>query len=120
MYGDSAHTYTIALIVPNNKALRQLARQLNKESLTFGELCRDQEIIREVQKELGDHGKTAGLHKTEIPTKIMLVADDWSPDSGLVTAALKLRRKNIQERYRLEINNLYGNTANGVKNSISA
>ena len=120
VYGDSFHTYIIALMVPNSRALKQLAKQLHKESLTHSEMCRDQEIIKEVQKSLRDHGLAAGLHKTEIPTKIMLVVEDWTPDSGLVTAALKLRRKNIQDRYRMEINNMYGIAANGVKNSISA
>ena len=110
----------IALVVPNNRALKQLAKQLNKESLTHTEMCRDQEIIKEVIKALRDHGMQANLQKNEIPTKIMLVTEDWTPDSGLVTAALKLRRKNIQDKYRLDINRMYGIVANGVKNSISA
>ena len=44
----------------------------------------------------------------EIPSKIRLVSDEWMPDSGLVTAALKIRRKNIQDYYRTEIMSLYG------------
>lgn len=121
VYGDSYHTYIIALVVPNNRALKQLAKQLNKESLTHAEMCRDQEIIKEVTKALRDHGMNANLQKNEIPTKIMLVTEDWTPDSGLVTAALKLRRKNIQEKYQQEISKMYGKCiANGVKNSVSA
>jgi len=121
VYGDSFHTYIIALVVPNIRALKQLAKQLNKESLTHAEMCRDQEIIKEVTKALRQHGMNANLQKNEIPTKIMLVVEDWTPDSGLVTAALKLRRKNIQEKYKQEISKMYGKCiANGVKNSISA
>ena len=120
VYGDSFHNYVIALVVPNTRALKQLAKQLNKASLTHAEMCRDQEIIREVQNSLRDHGLNAGLQRTEIPTKIMLVSEDWTPDSGMVTAALKLRRTNIQDKYRMEINNMYGITANGVNSSISA
>ena len=120
VYGDSYHSYIIALVVPNVRALRQLSKTLCKDSLTHADLCRDQEILREVTKALRDHGIAAKLHKNEIPTKIMLVPEDWTPDSGLVTAALKLRRKNIQDKYRTEINRMYGIVANGVKNSISA
>lgn len=120
VYGDSFHNYVIALVVPNVRALKQLAKQLNKSSLTHTAMCRDQEIIKEVQNALRDHGLNAGLQKTEIPTKIMLVSEDWTPDSGMVTAALKLRRTNIQDKYRMEINNMYGIAANGVNSSISA
>jgi len=123
VYGDSFHTYIIALVVPNSRALKLLAKQLKKESLTHAEMCRDQEIIKEVTKALKEHGMNANLQRNEIPTKIMLVAEDWTPDSGLVTAALKLRRKNIQEKYQNEISKMYGvkiQLANGVKNSISA
>jgi len=120
VYGDSYHTYIIALVVPNVRALKKLAKQLNKESLTHAELCRDQEVIKEVTKSLRDHGIQANLQKNEIPTKIMLIPEDWTPDSGLVTAALKLRRKNIQEKYKNEIHKMYGIVANSVKNSISA
>lgn len=120
VYGDSYHSYIIALVVPNVRALRQLAKTLAKDSLTHAELCRDQEILKEVTKALRNHGIAAKLHKNEIPTKILLVPEDWTPDSGLVTAALKLRRKNIEEKYKMEINKMYGIVANGVKNSISA
>ena len=120
VYGDSFHNYVIALVVPNVRVLKQLAKQLNKSSLTHTAMCRDQEIIKEVQNALRDHGLNAGLQKTEIPTKIMLVSEDWTPDSGMVTAALKLRRTNIQDKYRMEINNMYGIAANGVNSSISA
>jgi long-chain acyl-CoA synthetase len=44
----------------------------------------------------------------EIPSKIRLCCEEWLPDSGLVTAALKLRRKNIQDFYQMEINKMYG------------
>ncbi|KAK4336910.1 hypothetical protein RND71_043475 [Anisodus tanguticus] len=115
VYGDSYHSYIIALIVPNIKALKLLAKQLNKESLTHTEMCRDQEIIKEVAKTLKDHAMNAGLLKNEIPTKIMLVTEDWTPDSGLVTAALKLRRKNIQEKYKMEINKIDIKTYNELK-----
>lgn len=120
VYGDSFHNYVIALVVPNSRALKMLAKQLKKESLTHTDMCRDQTIIREVQNALKEHGLANGLQKTEIPTKIMLISEDWTPDSGMVTAALKLRRTNIQDKYRMEINNMYGIVANGVNSSISA
>jgi len=118
VYGDSLHTYLIALVVPNPKSIDQLAQRLGKQSMSRSELLKDPDVIREVTNAIYEHGIKAKLHRTEIPTKIKLVEEEWLPDSGLVTAAFKLRRKNIQDYYKKDINRLYGMTAdNGVGKS---
>ena len=58
-------------------------------------------------KSLVAFGKQHGLEKFEIPTKMTLIPNPWLPDSGLVTAALKLKRKEIQKRYQEDINRMY-------------
>ncbi len=109
VYGDSYHTYLIGLVVPNHKQLLNLAEKLSKPStITYMELCRDQEIQQLVSKAIQEFGLKSNLHKMEIPSKIRLCCEEWLPDSGLVTAALKLRRKNIQDFYQMEINKMYG------------
>lgn len=50
---------------------------------------------------------TGKLEKFEIPAAVKLCTEVWSPDMGLVTAAFKLKRKDIQERYQHEINRMY-------------
>ena len=102
VYGDSFHSYLIAIIVPNFKIL---SKQTN---LDFRSLCEQPEVIQQVSQQIRDFGLKSGLQKTEIPTKVHLVAEEWVPDSGLVTAALKLRRKNIQDFYEKAIRKLYG------------
>ena len=52
-------------------------------------------------------GKQHGLEKFEIPTKMTLIPIPWLPDTGLVTAALKLKRKEIQRRYQEDIDRMY-------------
>lgn len=47
------------------------------------------------------------LQKTEIPAAVTLCKDVWTPDNGLVTAAFKLKRKDIQDRYQSDINRMY-------------
>lgn len=106
--GDSFHDHLIALVVPNPKSLKQLAQTLNKEDRPLSELCRDSDITRAVTQDIIAHAKRVGLNKMEIPTKIKLCSEDWLPDTGLVTAALKIRRKNIHDYYMTEIRNLYG------------
>lgn len=43
--------------------------------------------------------KQAGLDKFEVPAKIKLIPDPWTPESGQVTAALKLKREIIRKAY---------------------
>ena len=106
VYGNPMCEYVIALVVPNAKALKNLADQFGKENMSFKELCDDNLITQEVTKVIQQHGEQAQLSKREIPAKIKLCSDEWIPDSGLVTAALKLRRKNIQKFYKNEIERL--------------
>ena len=103
VYGDSLKTLLVAIIVPNSKALSQIS-----SSKSLRKSCVDPHVNRLVTQQISLFGQRCG-HKTEIPSRIHLVADEWIPDSGLVTAALKLRRKQIQDLYEMEINRLYSN-----------
>lgn len=40
-------------------------------------------------------------------SQVKLCVEEWLPDSGLVTAALKIRRKQIQQFYQRDIDALY-------------
>lgn len=51
---------------------------------------------------------TAKLHKWEIPRKIKLCKETWTPDTGLVTDAFKLKRKPLEDYYTMSIRRLYG------------
>lgn len=58
------------MIAPNQKAVTALAATMNKDTSDYRRLYRDPDIVREVTKQLGEHGKKANLSKTEIPTKV--------------------------------------------------
>ena len=48
------------------------------------------------------------LDKTETPEKVTLVSEEWTPESGHVTAAMKLKRKFIEDFYKQEISSMLG------------
>ncbi|XP_022235865.1 long-chain-fatty-acid--CoA ligase 4-like [Limulus polyphemus] len=107
VYGDSFKSYVVALVVPNQRQLHHLARSLGIEDISFEDMCMNKAIVAEVLKSLAEEGKKAKLQKMEIPQKIKLCFEQWSPDSGLVTATYKLRRKAVQDYYRDELADLY-------------
>jgi len=48
------------------------------------------------------------LEKFEIPGAVTLCSELWTPDSGLVTAAFKLKRKPITDFYKADLDRMYG------------
>ncbi|RWS20484.1 long chain fatty acid CoA ligase-like protein, partial [Leptotrombidium deliense] len=109
VYADSKQAYVVALINANPKALSELGKQLGKGNLSFEQLCDDPQVNEAVLKVIKAHAAKVKLHKSEIPNKITLVKEVWTPESGLVTAALKLKRRNIEEKYKSEIERMYAN-----------
>ncbi|XP_018564650.1 long-chain-fatty-acid--CoA ligase 4 isoform X2 [Anoplophora glabripennis] len=107
VYGDSTKHFCVALVVPNPPQLNELAEKKGIKGKEFEELCSDKEFAKSVLQELADHGKKSKLEKFEIPAAVKLVTDVWSPDTGLVTAAFKLKRKDIEEHYKSDIVQLY-------------
>ncbi len=70
-------------------------------------LCEDPDIVKKVYSSLAQTGRSAKLSKKEIPIKIKLVIDEWSPDNDMLTAAMKLKRKNVQNKYKKQIDKLF-------------
>ncbi|XP_050670351.1 long-chain-fatty-acid--CoA ligase 4 isoform X2 [Leptidea sinapis] len=107
VYGDSSKTYTVALLVPNPRHLVELAAKIGVPETDFEKLCQNAEVEKAVVKELADHARKCGLEKFEVPAAVKLCTEVWSPDMGLVTAAFKIKRKDIQERYKEDIKRMY-------------
>ena len=107
VYGDSTKHNVIALVVPSPNHLEELAIQNGIAGKSFEDLCENEKMEKIVLKQLEEHGKKCKLQKTELPAAIRLCKDVWTPDSGLVTAAYKLRRKVIQETYQTDIDKMY-------------
>ena len=61
-----------------------------------------EEIVAEVNKNLAQY---------ETIKNFVLVADEFTVAGGQVTASMKMRRRAIEQRYRTQIEALYGNTA---------
>lgn len=97
----------IAFISPNMGDLKRLAKELNKEDKTKEELCNDPEIIKKVTETVLQFGREYDLNKMEIPQKIKLCADEWSSNTGLLTASLKINRRNVQKAYQEDIARMY-------------
>ncbi|KAL5229423.1 hypothetical protein ABZP36_028199 [Zizania latifolia] len=107
VYADPFHNYCVALVVPAHQALEKWAQNLGINYKKFDELCQNDKAIKEVQQSLSKSAKAAKLEKFEIPAKIVLLPEPWTPESGLVTAALKLKREQLKTKFKDDLNKLY-------------
>lgn len=51
---------------------------------------------------------TVKLERFEIPLKVHLSPEPWTPETGLVTDAFKLKRKELRNHYLDHIERMYG------------
>ncbi|XP_076843714.1 long-chain-fatty-acid--CoA ligase 4b [Brachyhypopomus gauderio] len=106
-YASSNQNYIIAFIVPNQKHLTELANRNGIEG-EWEELCNNSVLEQEVLKAIKEVSTTNRLQRSEVPTKVRLSSEVWTPETGLVTDAFKLKRKELQRHYIRDIERLYG------------
>ena len=107
VYGHLYHSYLVALIVPNQLEVLKLAKRLNVGYESVNDLYNNRDIVQYVVNQIRKHGQNARLSKHEIPQKVMLCSEEWTPDNGLLTAAMKVKRKNISDKYQKQIDLMY-------------
>ena len=95
-------TQPIAIIYPHEGHLRAALPDEDPRT-SLGDLCANPKVKALVLKECNAVGKKNGFKSIEILQSVVLTADEWTPESGLVTAAQKLQRKKIAQRYDAEV-----------------
>lgn len=70
-------------------------------------MCRHPKLENIVVEEVKSHSNKSKLNKFETPAAIKLAPEVWTPDTDFVTAALKLKRKSIQNHYQHLIDSMY-------------
>jgi long-chain acyl-CoA synthetase len=97
----------VALVIPNRRSVQSLAKELDKSDDTFEQLCENPLVVETILKDITESGIQYRLNKREIPLKVRVCPEEWSPDNGMLTAAMKLKRVNIVSKYRSEIDEMF-------------
>uniref|UniRef100_A0AAQ4Q2M4 long-chain-fatty-acid--CoA ligase n=1 Tax=Gasterosteus aculeatus aculeatus TaxID=481459 RepID=A0AAQ4Q2M4_GASAC len=106
-YANSDQSYVISFVVPNHKQLMVLAEQMQLKG-TREEICNNAQMEKEVLRIITEAAVSAKMERFEIPKKIRLSAEPWTPETGLVTDAFKLKRKELKSHYQDDIERMYG------------
>ena len=98
----------VAIVVPHPDHIKKIGTKLGHlEDATTSDLCNDQAVASAFLDELKAHGRKQGLCRWDLPAALFLSPEPWTPESGLVTAALKVKRTPIKMHFKGELEELY-------------
>ncbi|KAG0259253.1 long-chain fatty acid-CoA ligase [Mortierella polycephala] len=109
VYADSMQSKPVALVVASEPRILELAKAKGIESRDLAVLCQDKVIVKAVFDACLATAKRAGLKPAEMLQGVYLESEEWTAQGGLLTAAQKLKRKEINQAYVPQIKALYGN-----------
>ncbi|KAK1070608.1 long-chain fatty acid-CoA ligase [Friedmanniomyces endolithicus] len=105
---DQSKNKPVAIVVPVEAALKSLAEKSGVKGHGVEDLCHKDEMNAAVLKEMQAAGKNGGLSGIEMIEGVVLSDEEWTPQNGLVTSAQKLNRKGLMEKYKSQIDKVYG------------
>ncbi|NXI14481.1 ACSL4 ligase, partial [Irena cyanogastra] len=106
-YAKSDQSYVISFVVPNQKKLTALAEQKGISG-SWVDICNNPTMEAEILREIKEVADKMKLERFEIPIKVRLSPEPWTPETGLVTDAFKLKRKELKNHYLNDIERMYG------------
>ncbi|KAI7866953.1 uncharacterized protein EV154DRAFT_532361 [Mucor mucedo] len=102
VYADSLFPKPIALAVVAENVVRKLAIEKKVTETDFKLLCKDETIKKAVLKSLLDTAKEGGLKGAELLFDVHLCDEEWTTDSGYLTAAQKIKRPELTKGFKAE------------------
>ena len=100
-----ARHFPSALIVPDFAALRAWAGSAGIQAADDTELCADSAVQERVMAEVAELCKD--MARFEQIKKISLIASEFSIDGGELTPTMKVKRKEVNEKYARQIEEIY-------------
>eukprot|EP01106_Pelomyxa_sp_JSP_P005677 TRINITY_DN18_c0_g1_i5.p1 TRINITY_DN18_c0_g1~~TRINITY_DN18_c0_g1_i5.p1 ORF type:complete len:126 (-),score=17.80 TRINITY_DN18_c0_g1_i5:85-462(-) len=104
---DSLHDFPVGIIVlSKSRAETFLGKKFNSDS-EYVAACSNPVLLKAVAASLHHCTEEAKMSPTKRMRAFRLVTDEWTPESGLVTSALKLKRSAIASRYAQKIQEMF-------------
>jgi len=107
VYGNSFQRYLVALIVPDWEMLGPFLEKNGFTEKDHKKLVEDKKVVDLVHKDMLDTAKKAKLHGFEFVKAIRLSDETFSVDNDLLTPTFKLKRPQLLERYKKEVDAMY-------------
>jgi len=99
--------FVSALIVPNFEAIKKICRN-NHIIVDDNWLCLEKEAVQDHFKNIIEE-KNSYFSQTEKVKKFVLVAKEWTIESGELTPSMKIKRKVVEKQHTDLIEKIYSN-----------
>ena len=107
VYGNSARSYLLAVIVPTDDTLESVG----------GDVAAVKPLLSDALQSIG---REAGLQSYEIPRDFMVETTPFTLENGLLTGIRKLARPKLKEHYGPALEQLYSDLAEGQSEVLRA
>jgi long-chain acyl-CoA synthetase len=99
--------YVAALVTLDAEAVELWAEQHGKAKgpANVAALARDPDLLDAIQAAVDDANKA--VSQAESIRRFAVLPEDWTEETGELTASLKLRRNVVMREYRRQIQDLY-------------
>ncbi len=97
--------FPIILIVPDFEQLERWAKERNLTAASRAELIALPDVKAKMEREV--MGGLRDLAKFEMPKKVLLIAQDFTIESGELTPSLKVKRRQVEQHYKDVIDRAY-------------
>lgn len=104
--------FASALVSPNFDFLHDWASEKQIHYRDNQELVKNKDVIKRIQQEVTDVNKTLG--EFERIKRFRLICNEWSPDTGELSAKMSLKRRVIYKKYAHILKDIYGHELKSV------
>ncbi|CCE90231.1 long-chain fatty acid-CoA ligase FAA1 TDEL_0B01020 [Torulaspora delbrueckii] len=111
VYADQSKVKPVGIIVPNLGPLGELAKEVGvaKDADDVENHLDDPKLQKALLDRLLKTGRSQGLAGIELLEGVVLFHEEWTPQNGFVTSAQKLKRKDILNEVKEQVDKVYGN-----------
>ena len=99
------HKFASAIIIPEFNTLKTWAEKNKIDIKDNQELITHKDIIAKINREVAKINKNLALH--EQIKRVKLISDEWTPLNDMLSQTLKLKRHNINAKYKSIIDEIY-------------
>ncbi|NXD06822.1 ACSL1 ligase, partial [Nothocercus nigrocapillus] len=108
VHGESLQAFLIAVVIPDPETLSNWAKKRGFEG-SYEELCKNKDLKKLILEDMVRIGKEYGLKSFEQVKDIVLHAEMFSIENGLLTPTLKAKRPELRKYFKSQIDELYAN-----------
>ncbi|KAF8276490.1 putative fatty acyl CoA synthetase [Trypanosoma cruzi] len=99
-------SYTVALGITTKDLVMKFVKE-NKIPGSFPAILENKEFRQKATESFQATARAAGRRSFEIVRHVRLLEEEWTPENDVLTAAMKLKRRVIEERYKELIKELF-------------